>query len=64
MSPDLLQPLQIFSQLVIQTVGEDLKMNTKVINNLTVSIKENVNQKLTLQHLIPASHLGPFRQYC
>lgn len=24
MSPDLLQPLQIFSQLVVQTVGEDL----------------------------------------
>lgn len=25
MSPDLLQPLQIFSQLVVQTVSEDLK---------------------------------------
>lgn len=24
-SPDLLQPLQIFSQLVVQTVGEDLR---------------------------------------
>lgn len=25
MSPDLLQPLQVFSQLVVQTVSEDLK---------------------------------------
>lgn len=25
MSPDLLQPLQIFSQLVVQTVGQDLE---------------------------------------
>lgn len=30
-SPDLLQPLQIFSQLVIQAVGEDLKSDTGMV---------------------------------
>lgn len=29
MSPDLLQPLQIFSQLVVQTVSEDLKQDVE-----------------------------------
>lgn len=35
-SPDLLQSLQVFSQLVIQTVGQDLKHNT---TDLSLNIK-------------------------
>lgn len=33
MSPDLLQPLQILSQLVVQTVSQDLKTDFKKVTH-------------------------------
>lgn len=36
-SPDLLQPLQIFSQLVVQTVSEDLKRDTATVQRFVIS---------------------------
>lgn len=40
-SPDLLEPLQIFSQLVVQTVGKDLRKVLTTIMIFAVYVKSS-----------------------
>ena len=55
-SPDLLQPLQIFSQLVVQTVGKDLNQD-KVTEFLEICLRQAYSLKYAginaeLNHLL------------